>query len=217
VQFLTETVGPRWADELAIVAAPGPSLTVEVADRCRGRRIIAVQDAYRLLPFADVLYGCDARWWDVHHGCPTFPGERWTCHGDATHNDKRATSIRHGLRVVQGKSADGFSLDPECIHYGSNSGFQGINLAILFGATRIVLVGFDMRMRGGKRHFFGDHPAGLHNISDYQQFVPIFERAARSMPKHIDIVNATPGTALRCFTMESLEHALPAETGHRAA
>jgi hypothetical protein len=104
--------------------------------------------------------------------------------------------------------APGFSHIPARIHYGNCSGFQAINLAILFGATRIILVGFDMRVVNGQRHFFGDHPAPLGNACQYEHFLPAFEAAARTLPRHISIVNCTPGSALKCFPMASLDAAL---------
>jgi hypothetical protein len=147
----------RWEGETVIVAAPGPSLTVEVAERCRGHRTIVVQDAWRLLPWAEALYGCDLTWWEHHNGVPDFAGEKWSTHDDGT-NDKRDAEAKYGVKLIAGKAAESFSTDPAVLHYGSNSGFQAVNLAIVWGAARIVLVGFDMRVVGGKRHFFGDHP-----------------------------------------------------------
>lgn len=172
----------------------------------RGRRIIAVNDAHRLLPFADILYACDAAWWNMHKGVREFGGERWSSHGLCRKsNDKSDAARDHGLLLVAGRdSHEGFSLDPDCIHYGSNSGFQAVNMAILLGATRIILVGFDMR----GTHFFGKHPKGLRNATSFVNFIRAFERAAKYLPKHITILNATPGSALRCFPMVDLHVAL---------
>jgi hypothetical protein len=197
----------RWSGEIVVVAAPGPSLTPAVANACKGRRTIAVQDAYRLLPWADVLYGCDAVWWHHHKGCPDFSGEKWSTHDDIS-NDKREVAAKYGVHLIAGKPADVFSLNPAVLHYGSNSGFQAVNLAILMGAARIVLVGFDMRVVCGKRHFFGDHPAPLNNSVDFSRFVEPFQRAVQSLPSDLEILNATPGSALQCFPMVSLEDAL---------
>lgn len=196
------TIEPRGGWQSCIVAATGPSLTPAVAAACHGT-VIAVNDAYRLLSGADVLYACDAKWWDVHGGCRDFAGERWSSH-EAGNNDKLACAERYGLSLVAGAADEGFSLSPERIHYGSNSGFQAINLAILFGATRIALVGFDMHTPAGRKHFFGDHPAGLVNNGNYERFIPAFERAAAKLPAHIRIINCTPGSALRCFPMADL-------------
>lgn len=193
------------------MAATGPSLTPEVAEACRGHRLIAINDAYKLIPFADVLYACDAAWWDVHQGANGFRGERWSSHGKPGHDDKRACADRWGLNIVGGAEREGFSADHRLIHYGSNSGFQGINLAILFGARRIILVGFNMQApKGTPVHFFGDHPKGLYNNRDYDRFIPAFDEAAKSLPPGVEIINCTPGSALRCFPMADLKDALTA-------
>lgn len=206
-----------------IVAASGPSLDVKVARTCRfarwlnGWRVLAVNDAWRLMPFADALYACDRNWWTLHKGVPSFEGEKWTTHETDPRgqhvNDKSAIADQYGLRCVRGSDGDGFSTDPGVIHYGSNSGYQAINLALLRGATKVVLVGFDMRVVDGKRHFFGDHPAPLSNETTYEQFRGFFERAAKFCTT--PIVNATPGSALKGFPLMPLEEALRDEHQER--
>jgi hypothetical protein len=191
-----------------VVAASGPSLTPEVAKAVRGHPAIAVNDAYRLLPFADVLYACDSSWWLAHKGAMDFKGERWSSHGVAgrvRHNDKSEVGPRFRLNLIEGRDGEGFSTDPSAIHYGSNSGFQAVNMAILWGATRIILVGFDMH----GTHFFGTHPRGLRNTTNFKNFIRAFDRAATRLPAGVEILNATPGSALRCFPMVSLHDALP--------
>lgn len=193
VASVLESVEPRWRGECCIVAAPGPSLSPEVAEACRGDRVIAVNDAYRRLPFADVLYACDARWWGVHGHCAGFKGEKWSSH--SRDNEKLKEADLYGLTLVKGCNRKGFSLDPEHIHYGGNGGFQAVNLAILFGARRIVLVGFDM----SGSHFFGFHPKPLRNTRSFDKYIEEFGAAAKMLPSDIRIVNATPGSALKCF------------------
>jgi hypothetical protein len=179
-------------------------------------RVIAVNDAYLELPFADALYGCDNSWWGHHRKCGGFEGEKWSTHEQDPNpreihgNDKRKAAEEYGINLVKGLDGDEFSFDPGVIRYGSNSGFQAINLALLFGCTRIVLVGFDMRHVEGRAHFFGDHPKGLLQLKDgeYERFCIRFERAAKKLPKHISIINATPNSALKCFPMMSLLDAL---------
>jgi hypothetical protein len=201
-----ETLSPRWrAEPLVIVAATGPSLTPEIAEQCRGHRTIAVSDAYRLMPWADVLYSCDLKWWRLHDGCKAFQGERWSTH-DSGNNDKREAVRLYGVRVVEGQPGDKFSTNPALIHYGNNSGFQAVNFAILSGARRIVMVGFDMK----GRHFFGDHPKPLRNPSSYNSFMKAFATAATAMPAGVQIINATRGSALTCFPMMPLGAALDA-------
>jgi len=200
-----ERIVPRWSQ--CVVAATGPSLTPAVAAQCVGQHVVAVNDAYRLFPAADVLYACDPDWWELHQGCPGFAGEKWSSHDPLNNNDKLATAQRFGLRLVGGRDGEGFSFDPKAVHYGSNSGFQAINLALLMGVRRVLLVGFDMHSRAG-RHFFGDHPEPLSNYMRFETLVPTFRRAAALLPPDRQIINCTPGSALDCFPALSLEEAL---------
>lgn len=223
-----QRISPRWLHRDCIVAAPGPSLTPSVARDVRiarmayGWKVIVVQDAYKAIPYADALYGCCPKWWRVHKHCEGFHGEKWTTHegGRDSMNNKLDPDGELGvpiadafdIKVVRGAHLDTFSSDPEIIHYGSNSGFQAINLALLFGCRRIVLVGYDMRYVGDQAHFFGNHPKELHQNrdTDYRRFVPRFERAVPTIPKGVVIYNATPGSALTCFPMMSFEDATSA-------
>lgn len=211
---MLQKIRPRWSD-VCVVAASGPSLNEATARACSGFPVLAVNDAWRLFPSAEVLYACDGSWWDVHGGVPAFNGERWSSQGDRAHNDKRVVAERYGLQLVRGRDEEGFSTDPDVIHYGDNSGFQGVNLALHFMGWRgrVVLVGFDMRMVDGSRHFFGEHPQGLRQTGPgYSIWPQKFARAAALLPAGIEIVNATPGSALTCFPMMKLEEAIDAVT-----
>ncbi len=200
-----QRIKPRWAE--CVIAATGPSLTEDVAQRCRHARVLAINDAYRLFPFADLFYACDSAWWKIHgEKVLALPGERWSSHSEGS-DEKLDAAARWGLNLVRGAHEDGFSLDPDLIHYGSVSGFQAINLALLMGAKRILLVGYDMRVNG-QRHFFGNHPDPLTNAMRFETLVPQFARAAHRLPPEIKILNCTPGSALDCFPMCDLEAAL---------
>ena len=202
-----ERIEPRWSG-LAIVAGSGPTLTSQVADLCRGHHLIVVNDAYRLMPWADVLYACDARWWRHHEGCRNFVGEKWTSYHEGRRAHVADIARCYKLHVCLGAKKSSFSLDPALIHYGMNSGFQAINLAILFGANPIILVGFDFRPVGGKKHFFGDHPRAVANGSDYRAWIITMRQAAKELPKHLTIINCTQGSAIKCFPMGNLKEVL---------
>lgn len=153
-----------------------------------------------------MLYSCDAAWWDASG--PTaaeFAGERWSSHSESkrVNDNKSAAAERHGLKLVEGDKAEGFCLTPGRVHYGDNSGFQAINLAIQFGASQIWLIGFDMQ-HTNKRHFFGDHPPECAKDSNYRHFIGHFDAAARLLPPDVHIINATPSSALTCFPRGNL-------------
>lgn len=191
----TSALHKPWSGKPVIVAASGPSLPASVDDcLLSGLPIIAVNDAYRLLPSADILYACDYEWWAVHaEATKGFKGERWTSH------DKSREDPPEGLRIVPGIHSLDFAFDGDAIAYGNNSGFQAVNLAFMWGASEVYLVGFDMRAVKGKAHFFGDHPKPLRNARAYASFINAFTHAAKALPPDRKIFNCTPGSALRCF------------------
>jgi len=198
-------VDQRWLNRPCIVAASGPSLDAEVVTAClqarlRGYGIAAVNDAYRMLYFSHVLYSSDKKWWQHHRGCKDCAGERWTAGGNNFDIAKE-----YGLCIVNGREGDTFSLNPELIHFGANSGFALINLVLLFGANPIVLVGFNMKTVDSKRHFFGDHPKELDNSGNFSTWVPFYDNAAKRLPDGRVILNATPDSALKCFKKINLE------------
>ena len=207
-QSFFTTTNKGWTGA-CVVAASGPSLNESISRQCRAFRTIAVNDAWRLFPHADVLYACDARWWRHHNGVPDFKGEKWSSHSSRTLNNKVLEAAEFRLKIVEGFDRPGFGYNG-AIHYGQNSGFQAINLAILFGATYIVLVGFDMRIVDGKKHFFGEHPWHAKKTSPYRDWFKSFDSAVSSLPDDIKIINCTPNSALHSFKRMTLDSALSA-------
>ncbi len=165
--------------------------------------MIVVNDNYRLCPWADVLYACDAPWWSRHIDAVrrTFAGELWT---QDTH-----AAAKYGIEHIQAQSRDGLCLEPGMIFHGGNSGYQAIGLAYTWGAARVILLGFDCQFSGGKRHWFGDHPRGLNNATGLEGWKRTFPKLAADAKKAgLEIVNATRETALDCFPRMRLADAL---------
>ena len=143
-----------------------------------------------------------------------FAGAKWSTHSrESCSDDKREVGEKYGIRLVKGEPGSGFSTNPSVIHYGDNSGFQALNLAILFGSPYIVLVGFDMRHIAGKSHFFGNHPPGLFQRGEYESFALMFDKAPP--PDGVTIINATPDSALKCYESMCLEDAIENHLLHR--
>lgn len=198
---------------LCIVAASGPSLTPEVAEQCRGHKCMAVNDAYKLLPFADYLFAYDREWWRVNKGCPKFKGEKWSTLGTivnpdgSLYDDKRPAAEAYGLKLVHGRQGEEFSDDLGSVNYGGNSGFGAVQLVRHWGFVPILLVGFDMQRVDGKNHFFGDHAHPLRPIGNFKRWRERFEKASKMIP-NLNIINCTPGSALTCFPQMELSEAL---------
>lgn len=157
-----------------------------VADSVRGRgHAVAVSDCYRIASWADALASSDAGWWKAHPDAQEFSGRKFTLAPDfaGLPNIERLPGVSTGI----------------------NSGLMGIRVAVHLGATRVLLLGFDMHSPGA--HFFGKHPEPLR--SSTQAHLDRFKRQfAQYRPKGVEIVNCTQGSALKCYPMGNLEDCL---------
>lgn len=193
---------PRlWPGETVVCVGTGPSLTPADVEACRGRaRVIVVNNAYQIAPWADVLYAADEKWWAWHQGAPPFEGLKYTIDPQ-----RRAWP---GLTVLRNAGPLGLESNPTGLRTGYNSGYQAINLAVHFGASRIVLLGYDMM----GDHFFGSHPDKTR-----PPFAPCL-RAFATLPAPltaagVEVLNATRRTALTafpCVALETILQAVPA-------
>lgn len=92
--------------------------------------------------------------------------------------------------------------------YG-NSGAAAISLAVLAGAKRVVLLGFDCQYGpNGERHWHGDHPKHLGNARLVNKWRDKFKQLADAIPKGVQVLNCTRQTALDCFELADLQDAL---------
>lgn len=207
------TVPKLWPGSTIAVLATGPSLTQEDCDYVRGKaRIIAINDAHRLAPFADVLYSSDRQWWQHYKGVPSFAGMKYGIGSAPT--KANAFSNLADIRVLKNTGFTGLESSPGGLRNGQNSGFAAINLAVHFGATRVLLLGYNMGYPAGRAHFFGNHPAGL---SQSEGLYPAFRRSFESIVEPlkalgVSVINCTANTSLAVFPQAVLRDVLSAES-----
>jgi len=161
----------------------------------------------RLCPFAEVVYGCDGPWWKNARGLPGFAGTK------LAHDTAVCATFRdiHKIEVVD---HDRMLFEaPGVVGSGGNSGFQALNLAAQFGANRILLIGFDMHAADGV-HWYGPNRGPNmrnpldHNYASWRAALDKQAGVLRAMD--IEIVNASPHSALTCFAHKPVEAALAA-------
>ena len=106
----------------------------------------------------------------------------------------------------------GLVLDrPGKIAWNYSTGAFAINLAILFGAHRIVLLGYDMKLdENGENNW---HPNKLDNSNPcvFKKFVNGFEMLKKEMKlqcPHVQVLNAGPDSLLETFPKIDLETVL---------
>lgn len=111
---------------------------------------------------------------------------------------------------IEAVDEPGLCIRPGRIHTGLNSGYQAINLAYMFGAARIVLLGYDMQ-RGpkGESHHHGDHEGGLPNLGTMHEWARrMIQLAIDLRVQRVDVINASRRTALKCFECMPIDKAL---------
>ena len=170
--------GSDWA-----VIATGPSLTAEQVKAVRKRcRLVVVSDAWQFAPDADAMVSADAKWWDAHPEVQ-FAGRRFTAAPEWNGHPE--------LERIPGWP------------HGRNSGLLGIRVAVELGATRVLLLGFDMQ----GAHFFGRHPEPLKNTTP-ERFRVFMRQFSEYRPRGVKIINCTPGSALNAYPQRTLEDCL---------
>lgn len=191
------SVTREWPGETVFVLASGPSVNALDLSLLSGRRVIAVKSSWLMYPAADVLFFADGRWWRQPELRPKdFAGLIVTTAAEI--GDPRVLKLR---KVPVPPVA--LSTDPGSVALARTSTTGAINLAVHFGAARIVLLGVDGRLAAdGRRHCHGlkwpwtkgAEPQSFDDqAAEYRAIAP----SARKLG--VEIVNANPESAIDAF------------------
>lgn len=209
-----------------VIVASGASLTDEQCQMVVARRaanacrVIVVNDNYRKVPNADILYAADFKWWKSHCQDRAIDGKpgitkvaphmiRYSCEPAAVRPYNT-----HVLRLVPGRGIAPAGPQRE-VRRGSGGGFQATGMAIAFGARKVVLIGMDCkRSKDGKAHWFGDHHPDINHMQPFPTWADEFDSlAGDAAALGIDIVNCTIDSAIRKLRRSTLERELwPAQS-----
>jgi hypothetical protein len=108
------------------------------------------------------------------------------------------------------QNGTGLSLDPQYLVTGHNSGYQALNLAVLSGAKKIILLGYDGREppQGQPTHWFGDHPR-REPSAVFELYRQSFKSGAAAIKAAgVRVINCSPGSAVDAFEKMELNEAL---------
>jgi hypothetical protein len=167
------------------------------------QRVIGVNQAYKLGPWVDVCYFGDCGWYALNSpqirgyaglkitSCGRCPEKGWP----DVHRVRRTK--QHGIE----------SDHRDAIAWNNNSGASAINVAYWLGAKRIVLLGFDMHLdRAGKKNWHADYRGEQVTPAIFEKHLRGFPQIARDAGQlGIEILNATPDSAVTVFPMVKLE------------
>jgi len=193
-----------WKDGSVAIIGGGPSLRREQIKRFRGLgyRTIGINDSYQFGVDIDVCFWGDGCW---YHGTKDHPGHaaamrKW-CGWKVTcaHECADEPGVFYLLRWMSPRLQP-----PPYLKWYANSGLTAIGLALMMGAKRIVLLGFD----GGpdSNGVVNWHPDNI--CPPEPPAWPVYHQAAEELVqdlaywpggKGVCIWNATPDTKYLAF------------------
>ncbi len=220
----TITIKPDWSGQVAVCIGGGASLTPSQVNATKGLKTIAINDAYKLAPWADILYACDAKWWHWQQNqsdYKAFTGYKLQhiSHNKLNNFDNlvehedfqkiRASGAPYpNIDCIVSSGENGFDHAPDRIRHGHNSGYQALHVAMHKGAGLIILIGYDMHANGKSSHWFGEHPAPFNhqNPELYEIWKIRFDALQEAaLNRGQTIINCTPGSALNSFKKMKLQ------------
>lgn len=194
----------RWEGEACYIIGGGHSLTGFDFACLKGRNVLGCNVAfymgYQLVPIT--IFG-DAKFLNAHlPHLRKYAAEG----GEVISPARRVDSPPEWLKVMR-KQLHGLSLS--ALGWNGNTGAAAINLALLFGADPVFLLGYDMQVSDGGLGNF--HNAYAHTVKPevYLRFKKGMGYVARDLPKLFPgqrVINLEDDTsALTDFPMESLK------------
>jgi hypothetical protein len=199
--------GPNWAvprewpGECCFIVAGGPSVLACNLDRLRGRKVIAVNSSYERVPFADYLLFSDNRWWREHRErAAAFAGQIVSL-------SELADWPR--LRKLSRRKPPGLSSDPRSLTMRRTSLAAAINLAVLLGATTIVLLGADGKDGAdGRTHHHEPHPWPQKPDCWVEQTKDLATLVEPLRELNVAVLNASPDSAWTFWPRVSFDQAI---------
>lgn len=204
-----------WKGKTCFLIGGGPSLKDFDFSLIENELTIGVNKAFTIFP-TTINYAMDKRFHDMTTSDDLH--QQWVAYKGIKLFLRRGTKSRfdEDVYVVNGLPEKGLSLDlHQGIWGGNNSGFGALMLAICLGATRIGLLGYDLKVqkkqKGIETHWHGGY--GLGRAKSFQskldKFRMCFEEFSSVIAKQgISVVNLNSNSALGCFPKDSIENFL---------
>lgn len=203
---------PHWtpdrslAGETVVLIGGGPSLAALDLAVLAGHRFVAINSGCRkvrpVATAADPLYFTDNAWNENRPELARhWPGPVVTSNRNA--KMRLGAAVRY-IDVLALTRAMGVMSD----RVQASSGHIAACLIAEMGAARIVLVGFECRLVNGRSHGHADY-SHEDAAAFEERFLPGWRALAPAFAERgVDVLNATPGSAITDFPMVGLREAL---------
>jgi hypothetical protein len=177
---------PFWDDKPVAVIGGGSSLIDFDFEKLRGAHVLAVKGTIFDIPWADAVFGLD------FNGCRDKLAAVQSRIYWAVREDQPDPPPAKNITFLKRIDGQDLSDDPGVIYSGGTSGFGALQVCIHKRAKQIVLFGFD---------YDGNSSVDKkweHWAAHFSIYVPYLNQHG------IQVVNACPASAIRCFQKVAL-------------
>lgn len=190
------TVPRDWVGETVVIVASGPSVAEFKFSRIKGLKAIAVKDGYLKVPNAEVLMIGDHRYARRNPDLSAYKGPL-ILYTDPEPLPEELHDER--IQFIPKVAGRGLSTNPAELRGTFTTTALAINLAVLRGAKRILLVGVDAQTGEGGKRWFGRDTVE-HWPKRYQRQRWGYTRLSDAL-KHagVTVLNLNPNSAVDTF------------------
>jgi hypothetical protein len=175
------------------------------------KHVIGINVAYLLGDWIDMIFFGDSSFFTRHvKKLAFFPGLKISCHP--------VTESYNWIKYLSRDSKPrGISSNSRSVSWNSNSGSAAISIAAHAGAKRIILLGFDMKLDEKEHQHWHDLYGRYANRNDKSIKKMPFDRHLQGFPEiardakrmGIEILNASPDSAIECFRKINITDLMP--------
>ena len=195
------TPDTKWQDQDVFVIGGGNSLETFDWELLKPPDVFTIgcNDAYLRGPdICNICFFGDKPWWTKHHrGLESYQGSG------------KGAVFTHCPQLQKDKTSWLWMMNrhPRGLHrkslgWGHNTGIGAVNLALLLGAKRVFLLGFDMHLSKNGKSNWHDNNLTKSEKRVYPKFIVGFERVAKDLPVEFsgcEIINITDDSDLNMF------------------
>lgn len=195
------SIPKEWDGATAFIIAGGPSVTQEMIDKLRGRKVLAINSSWESAPWADYLFFGDMRWYLQNKKIETeFPGKILSV--DQIPQPSRALRLR---RVT----TPGLCASPDSVMINRTSLTAAINILVHLGVKKIPMIGADGKTSSdGRTHHHQPHKWPQRSNCWDQQRSDLEGIVASVKAAGVEAFNCNPDSAFRMFPFIDFEAAL---------
>lgn len=205
-----------WPDSTVFIIGGGESLIGFDYSPIKNYRIIGVNNAYGDLvkktdkkvyyaprDWVDVCFFGDTRWFEWHReSLKSYSGLIVT----SLQNLKSVPWIK----CINRSNKEGIEKNKNLLSWNRCSGLSAINLAVHFGAKKIILLGFDMKKGNGRDNYHNDHLVNADiKYNPYERFMKSVPHIKADADKlGIEIINTCMDSGMDHFPKVPFEEVL---------